>query len=167
MKTQRLPAGKRRRRLFLLVIVGEMEVVQNVQEQSHGHAHDGSQTHSGQLDRSDLDIRAGESGDEDDRGQGKVAGTRVVDFFIHHEPDAGGRDHAVEQEAYAAHDRRRDGLNQTGRLADEGQTDREHRRASDDPDAVNLCDRHDADVLTVGRGRNGAAETGQRRGDSV
>ena len=130
--------------------------------ESEKHSDYRCQAHSLELDLSEVDCDAGESDNEYHRRERQVTRLGVVDLRIYHQSDTGSSDHSVEQEAHAAHYRTRDGLNESGCLADEGEQDREYRCSADYVYAVDLRDSHDTDVLAVSSCRAGAAESGER-----
>ena len=116
---------------------------------------------------SKVHLNAGEAGNEDHGSQGLVPVLAVVHLGIHQDPQAGGADHSIKQEGDPADDRAGDGLDQGRQLSDEGADDGKYGRAGDDLDAVYLGDGHNADVLPIGGGGNGADETGQHGGEII
>ena len=73
------------------------------------------------------------------------------------EPQSAGRDEPEQQQRDAAHHRRRDRADSSAELRDESaDEEREGARPPEDLRRVDLGDRHDADVLGVGRRRRTA-----------
>ena len=155
------------RRVSGLLIVGQLQLIKHVEYQAKDHSGDAGQHHTGELDVSKVHLNAGESGDEDHGSQGLVPVFAVVHLGIHQDPQAGGADHSIKQEGDPADDRAGDGLDQGRQLSDEGADDGKYGRAGDDLDAVYLGDGHNADVLPIGGGGNGADETGQHGGEII
>lgn len=87
--------------------------------------------------------------------------------MFHQKAQARSGDDAEEKQAHAAHDRRRDAVDEFTQFADEGQENGEDCRRADDPDTVDFRNGHDADVFPVGRVRRGAAKARQDVGTAV
>ena len=150
-----------------LLIVGQLQLIKHVKYQAKDHSGDAGQHHTGELDVSKVHLNAGEAGNEDHGSQGLVPVFAVVHLGIHQDPQAGGADHSIKQEGDPADDRAGDGLDQGRQLSDEGADDGKYGRAGDDLDAVYLGDGHNADVLPIGGGGNGADETRQHGGEII
>ena len=150
-----------------LLVIGKAGSVDDVEDQAESDAYNGGKAHARELDFSDLNKGAGKACYKDYRRQGQVASPAVIYLFIHQQAQSRCGDHSVKEEADAAHYGSGDGLDQGGGFAYEGQQDGENGGASDDPHAVYLCYGHNADVLAVCCGRNGAEETGKGGGNAV
>ena len=141
-------------------VVGELCFVESMEHEAHDHCDDGGEGHAGQRYIAERQGHAGQAGDEDDRRQDHVAVLAVIDVVVDQNAQTGGADHAVQQEGDAADDRAGDGLDEGGERADERADDGDDCRAADDAHRVDLGDRHNADVLAVGGGRDRTDEAG-------
>ena len=141
-------------------VVGELCSVESMEHEAHDHCDDGGEGHAGQRYIAERQGHAGQAGDEDDRRQDHVAVLAVINVVVDQNTQTGGADHAVQQEGDAADDRAGDGLDQGGERADERADDGDDCRAADDAHRVDLGDRHNADVLAVGGGRDRTDEAG-------
>ena len=141
-------------------VVGELCSVESMEHEAHDHCDDGGEGHAGQRYIAERQGHAGQAGDEDDRRQDHVAVLAVIDVVVDQNAQTGGADHAVQQEGDAADDRAGDGLDEGGERADERADDGDDCRAADDAHRVDLGDRHNADVLAVGGGRDRTDEAG-------
>ena len=138
----------------LLRVVGELCSVESMEHEAHDHCDDGGEGHAGQRYIAERQGHAGQAGDENDRRQDHVAVLAVINVVVDQNAQTGGADHAVQQEGDAADDRAGDGLDEGGERADERADDGDDCRAADDAHRVDLGDRHNADVLAVGGGRD-------------
>lgn len=93
------------RRVFGLLIVGQLQLIKHVEYQAKDHSGDAGQHHTGELDVSKVHLNAGEAGNEDHGSQGLVPVLAVVHLGIHQDPQAGGADHSIKQEGDPADDR--------------------------------------------------------------
>ena len=152
---------------LVLQVVGNAELVEDVEQQAHEHPDDAREHHALELDVAEVDGDAGEARHEDDGGERLIAGAVKVDLRVDENPQAGHADHTVEQERDAADDGAGNRRNKSRELADERADDGQHGSAADDPHAVDLRHRHDADVLAVRRRRDGADQAGDGGGNVV
>ena len=144
-----------------------MDFFEEEEDEAHDHGDDRGQAHAFELDRSEDDSRAAEAGNHRDCRQDEVLRARVVDFLFDEHAQARSGDEAEEEDADAAHDRGRDGVDEGRNLADEGEEDSKDSSAADDPRAVDAGDGHDAHVFTIRRIRRRADEAGNDVGQAV
>ena len=116
------------------------------EEEAEGgnHGYYSGQSHALELYRAYDDGCAGEAGDEGYSGEDEVLGLGVVHFLFNQHTDTRCGDEAEEEYAYAAHNRSRDGVDDSGYFSDEGEENSEEGCAADYVGTVYTGDGHNA-----------------------
>lgn len=128
---------------------------------------DRCQAHAFEGNRANRDAGCRDAKAQDDGGQHEVDRLVVVNLAFDEHADTRSGNDAEQQHRYTAHDRRRDALDDSGKLAEAREEDGKDRRAADDPGREDLRDGEHADVLAVSRVRRRAEEARDNRRDTV
>ena len=144
-----------------------MEVIEQLEGQAQNDGDDGGKHHALDGEGTEGELGAAQTDDHDDRGHDEIGRFAVVHLAFHEHAQAGGGDHAEQQQAYAAHDGYGNAADEFGELAHEGKQNGHDGRTAEDPHAVDAGNGHDADVFAVCGVGSGAEEAGKDVGASV
>ena len=136
------------------------DVVFAGEDRVEADADDGGDSEAGEAHDADLDAAGVADADrknEYERGDDDVSGVGEVDLVLNNVAHTDCRDHTVEDEGHAADGRGGHCGDESSKLRAEGDEDRDAGCDADDAGVVDLGQREDAGVFTVG-GVRGAAE---------
>lgn len=152
-------------RLFFFVC--QMGFIENEESQGGEDSYYGSQAHAFQLYRTEDDGGTGEAGDHGHCGEDQISGFRVVHSFFNEHTNTGCSDEAEEEDAHAAHNWGRNGVDESGDFADEGEQNGKASSTADDPSTIDAGHGHDAHVFAVGSIWCGTDAAGNHIGETV
>lgn len=116
---------------------------------------------------SNVDGVIGGTHDQRHRRNEEIAALREIDPILDPDANAGHRDEPKQDRCNATQHRRRDRSDERTELGTESENDRGHRRDDEDGRREHLRDRHDTDVLGIGRHAGSTTETRDRRRQSI
>lgn len=141
-----------------VLFVQQVQVFKELEGKAHNNSNNSCQHHALYGKGTEGELCAGKADNHNNRGHYEVGGFAVIYLSFNQYADTAGSDYAEQQDAYAAHNRNWDTVNQLAELTAEGKDDCHDSSAADNPGAVNLGDCHNADVFTVGSVRSCAGK---------
>ena len=150
-----------------VLFVQQVQVFKELEDKAHNNSNNSCQHHALYGKCTEGELRTGKADNHNNRGHYEVGGFAVIYLTFHQYADTAGSDYAEQQDAYAAHNRNGDTVNQLTELTAEGKDDCHDSSAADNPGAVNLGDCHNADVFTVGSVRSCAGKAADNVGKTV
>ena len=144
-----------------------MGFIENKESQGGEDSYDSREAHAFELDGAQDDGSTGEAGNHGHRSEDQISRLGIVYLLFDEHADTRRSDEAEEEDADAAHDGSRDGVDEGCDFSDEGEKDSEDSGTADDPSTIDASHGHDAHVFAVGSIRCRTDAAGNHIGEAI